>query len=145
MRTRSQSRDQGPTGVARRRQRISDGETEQRMLEAALALVESQGLTVSLDHLSLENVIARADVSRSSAYRRWPYKDLFLADLLVAVARDTDLTIEPPGLVDELRALIASADLNAFLEPDPDAEWTPDAIAARRRMWEQTADTMYAP
>jgi AcrR family transcriptional regulator len=261
------------------------------MLEAALALVESQGLTVSLDHVSLENVIARADVSRSSAYRRWPYKDLFLADLLVAVARDTDLTIEPPGLVDELRALIASADLsdaqarrdlliealrvssaseferiwlsprwrtylalsatvtglpagpireaaaaavlgaerrfasrragvyrnlaamigyrisggldaeagfefmastsgavmtgyvvkalvdeqlatatrglaafgstktaewnvptygltavfNAFLEPDPDAEWTPDAIAARRRMWEQTADTMYAP
>ena len=82
------------------------------MLEAALALVESQGLTVSLDHLSLENVIARADVSRSSAYRRWPYKDLFLADLLVAVARDTDLTIEPPGLVDELRALIASADLS---------------------------------
>jgi len=82
------------------------------MLEAALALVESQGLTVSLDHLSLENVIARADVSRSSAYRRWPYKDLFLADLLVAVARDTDLTVEPPGLVDALRALIASADLS---------------------------------
>jgi AcrR family transcriptional regulator len=110
--TKTSSRDQGPTGVARRRQRISDAETEQRMLQTALSLVESQGLTVSLDHVSLENVITHADVSRSSAYRRWPYKDLFLADLLVAVARDTDLTVEPPGLIDELTALIASRDLS---------------------------------
>ena len=110
--TKTSSRDQGPTGVARRRQRISDAETEQRMLDTALALVESQGLTVSLDHLSLENVIAHADVSRSSAYRRWPYKDLFLADLLVAVARNTDLSVEPPGLLAELTALIEGADLS---------------------------------
>ena len=82
------------------------------MLQAALALVESQGLTVSLDHLSLENVIARADVSRSSAYRRWPYKDLFLADLHVAVARHTELSVEPPGLLDRLGALIAGADVS---------------------------------
>jgi len=81
------------------------------MLAAALSIVESQGLTVSLDHLSLENVISRADVSRSSAYRRWPYKDLFLADLLVAVARHTELSVEPPGLIDELNALIAGADV----------------------------------
>ena len=82
------------------------------MLRTALDLVESQGLTVSLDHLSLENVITHADVSRSSAYRRWPYKDLFLADRLVAVARDTDLSVEPPGLIEELSALIAGTDLN---------------------------------
>lgn len=81
------------------------------MLAAALSIVESQGLTVSLDHLSLENVISRADVSRSSAYRRWPYKDLFLADLLVAAARQTELSVEPPGLMDELSALIAGADV----------------------------------
>jgi AcrR family transcriptional regulator len=81
------------------------------MLEAALLLVESQGLTVSLDHLSMESVIARADVSRSSAYRRWPYKDLFLADLLVAVARETELSVEPQGLVDQVTDLIAGADL----------------------------------
>ncbi|PKQ23266.1 MAG: hypothetical protein CVT65_09125 [Actinobacteria bacterium HGW-Actinobacteria-5] len=57
--------------------------------------------------------IARADVSRSSAYRRWPYKDLFLADLLVALARATDLSAEPPGLVEELLALIEAADLTS--------------------------------
>ena len=109
----AESRTQGPTGVARRRQRISDVDTEQRMIRAAIGLVSEQGLTVSLDHLSLEEVIARADVSRSSAYRRWPYKDLFLADLLVALARATDLSAEPPGLVEELVALIEAADLTS--------------------------------
>jgi hypothetical protein len=38
-----------------------------------------------------------------------------------------------------------TAVFNAFLEPDPDADWTPDAIAARRQMWEQLADTLDAP
>ena len=101
-----------PTGVARRRPRISDAETGDRMLRAALDLVAERGLTVGLDHLSLEAVIARADVSRASAYRRWPYKDLFLADLLVQVAQDTELSAEPPGLVAEIRALVAATDLS---------------------------------
>lgn len=105
------ARDQGPTGVSRRRSRISDTQTEKRMLTTALELIADQGLTVSLDHLSMETVIAKADVSRASAYRRWPYKDLFLADLLVAVAQDTDLSAEPAGLVAELSDLIARADL----------------------------------
>jgi hypothetical protein len=30
-------------------------------------------------------------VSRTSAYRRWPYKDLFFADLVLELARSTDL------------------------------------------------------
>jgi AcrR family transcriptional regulator len=111
VRTTEQLRHQGPTGVSRRRTRISDAETEERMIQAALDLVADAGLTVSLDHLSMETVIARADVSRTSAYRRWPFKDLFLADLLVAVARHTDLSAEPPGLVDDLKALIDAADL----------------------------------
>jgi len=82
------------------------------MLETALSMVSESGLTVSLDHLSLETVIARAEVSRASAYRRWPFKDLFLADLLVAVAQDTELSAEPPGLVRELTALIEATDLS---------------------------------
>lgn len=101
-----------PTGVARRRPRISDAETGDRMLRAALDLVSERGLTVGLDHLSLEAVIARADVSRASAYRRWPYKDLFLADLLVQVAQDTELSAEPPGLIAEIRALVSATDLS---------------------------------
>ena len=33
------------------------------------------------------SVIRDADVSRSSAYRRWPYKDLFFSDLLRELAK----------------------------------------------------------
>jgi AcrR family transcriptional regulator len=78
---------QPPTGLTRRRRRLSDEETERRMLEAGAALVNREGLTVSLEHLSLEEVIAEAQVSRSTVYRRWPYKDLFFSDLLKELAR----------------------------------------------------------
>jgi hypothetical protein len=30
----------------------------------------------------------RRDSSRSSAYRRWPHKDLFFSDLVLALAAD---------------------------------------------------------
>jgi AcrR family transcriptional regulator len=82
---------QGPTGATRRRVRLDHAETGRRMLDAALAMIAERGFTVSLEHLSLEEVIAAAGVARSSAYRRWPYKDLFFSDLLVEVARSTDL------------------------------------------------------
>lgn len=78
---------QSPTGLARRRRRLSDEETEQRMLHAATAMVSQTGLTVSLEHISFEDVIRDARVSRSTVYRRWPYKDLFFSDLLKELAR----------------------------------------------------------
>ncbi len=80
------SKPQTPTGLARRRRRLSDEETEQRMLQAAIAMVNQAGLTVSLDHISFEDVIRDARVSRSTVYRRWPYKDLFFSDLLKELA-----------------------------------------------------------
>ena len=75
-----------PTGLARRGRRLPEDETEQRMLQAALAMVHRTGLTVSLEHISFEEVIRAADVSRSSAYRRWPHKDLFFSDLVLELA-----------------------------------------------------------
>jgi len=75
-----------PTGLARRGRRLPEDETEQRMLRAALAMVHRDGLTVSLEHISFEEVIRVADVSRSSAYRRWPHKDLFFSDLVLELA-----------------------------------------------------------
>lgn len=82
-----------PTGLARRGRRLSDQETEQRMLQAAVRMVSSAGLTVSLDHISLEEVIRAAGVSRSTVYRRWPHKDLFFSDLVKELARTATPTI----------------------------------------------------
>jgi AcrR family transcriptional regulator len=59
------------------------------MLDAALAMVHRDGLTVGLDHIGFEDVIHRAGVSRTAAYRRWPYKDLFFGDLLRELAQGT--------------------------------------------------------
>jgi AcrR family transcriptional regulator len=56
------------------------------MLQAAVAMVSRAGLTVSLDHISFEEVIRDADVSRSAVYRRWPHKDLFFSDLVKQLA-----------------------------------------------------------
>lgn len=75
------------SGLGRRRRRTPDEETERRMLDTALEMVNETGLTVSLDHISYEDVIRDARVSRSSAYRRWPYKDLFFSDLLKELAK----------------------------------------------------------
>jgi AcrR family transcriptional regulator len=95
-----------PTGLARRGRRLPEDETEQRMLRAALAMVHQAGLTVSLEHISFEEVIREADVSRTSAYRRWPHKDLFFGDLVLELARDP-----VPGIVtdelDLIRRIIA--------------------------------------
>jgi AcrR family transcriptional regulator len=65
-------------------------------------MVHHAGLTVSLDHISFEDVIRDADVSRSAAYRRWPYKDLFYGDLIEELAREG----LPPGIVSAEYALI---------------------------------------
>lgn len=75
-----------PTGLARRARRLSDRETGQRMLAAAMAMIDRDGLTVSLEHISFEDVIRQADVARSAVYRRWPHKDLFFSDLVRELA-----------------------------------------------------------
>jgi AcrR family transcriptional regulator len=90
-----------PTGLARRGRRLPDRETEQRMLRTAVALVRRDGLTVSLDNISLEDVIRDAGVSRSAVYRRWPYKDLFISDLVKELARNAT-----PEIVQDELALI---------------------------------------
>jgi AcrR family transcriptional regulator len=73
------------------------------MLHTATVLIDDSGLTVSLDHISFEEVIQQAGVSRSAAYRRWPYKDLFFSDLLKELA-----TAARPAAVSGFEATTAS-------------------------------------
>ena len=113
------SRTLAPTGLARRGRRLSDHETEQRMLRAAVAMISRTGLTVSLDHISFEDIIRDAGVSRSAVYRRWPYKDLFFSDLVTQLAKDAT-----PTIVDDELALIRQ-------------------IAASRPDWLETPGTRY--
>lgn len=76
------------------------------MLQAAVATLGRSGLTVSLDHVSLEELIREAGVSRSAVYRRWPYKDLFLRDVVIELAKNA-----APGIAEEevrlLRRVVA--------------------------------------
>jgi AcrR family transcriptional regulator len=95
-----------PTGLARRGRRLPDRETEQRMLRTAVAMVRRDGLTVSLDSISLEDVIRDADVSRSAVYRRWPYKDLFISDLVKELAKNATPEIVD-GELELMRRILA--------------------------------------
>jgi AcrR family transcriptional regulator len=82
-----------PSNLNSERQVLADDEVKalpgaqgiirRRVLEAARELVvEAGGLSVSLESLTFESVVSRADVPRTSAYRVWPTKDSFYVDLL---------------------------------------------------------------
>lgn len=66
----------------RRKPRIPAAIARQRMLDAGVALVDRDGLTVGFGHLPLEEIIADAGVSRASAYRQWSTHDSYVADLI---------------------------------------------------------------
>ena len=78
-----------PRHGAQRRVRLSDEQTARRVLGAALAQLAEQGISVGLDQLRFEEVIRAANVSRSSAYRRWPNRDALVEDVLVELAHGT--------------------------------------------------------
>ncbi|MFC4337721.1 TetR/AcrR family transcriptional regulator [Salininema proteolyticum] len=101
-----------PPSAKPRRPRLSDKETEQRTLRAAMDLVHDTGLTVSLKHLSLEKVIREAGVARAAVYRRWPNKDEFFNDLLLELAKGVE-----PAELGEVFSRVPARELAAELAP----------------------------
>lgn len=65
---------------------MSEEEARDRLIAAGEALVAETGLTVGLDHLRFEEVIARSGVPRSTAYRTWPSKDDYYVELMCHLA-----------------------------------------------------------
>jgi AcrR family transcriptional regulator len=70
----------------RRGERIPSDEVRQRMLDAGRELALESGARLGIEDLRLEEVIQRARVPRSSAYRVWAYKDDYIDDLLCHLA-----------------------------------------------------------
>jgi AcrR family transcriptional regulator len=137
------SAPQGPTGAARRRTRISDAETERRMLDTAIQLIMDRGMTVSLEHLSVEEIIQAAGVARTSVYRRWPYKDLFFSDLLIELAKATQLGTGYGAIP----ALLAEHMVQLLPRPegvDPEQDHKDVTVEVLRVATQADFDTIYA-
>lgn len=77
-----------------------------QIIATALSQIAAHGLTVGLDHLSLEKVIAASGVSRATAYRIWPSKQQFLAEVIVAAVRSTTLEVDSEAEAGRILALL---------------------------------------
>ncbi|MDQ7993240.1 MAG: hypothetical protein AAGC63_08815 [Propionicimonas sp.] len=84
----------------------SQSSPRDRIVATALAEITAKGLSVGLDHISLEKVIAASGVSRATAYRIWSNKQQFLADVIVEAVRTTTLEVDTELEVGRLRALL---------------------------------------
>lgn len=85
------------------------GAAAERMLQVAAARIEVEGMSVGLDQVRMEQVIEEAGCSRATAYRRWPSREAFAADVLVEVVRRTSLLPETEQEVAQLVKLVAAS------------------------------------
>jgi AcrR family transcriptional regulator len=76
----------GAPSHQRHRRRLRASEVRQQMLEAGRIRALETGVGVSLEDISMEEIIQLARVPRSSVYRLWPYKSDYAADLLIYLA-----------------------------------------------------------
>jgi hypothetical protein len=72
--------------MAVRPERVPAEEVRRRMLEAGRDLAIESGAALTIEHLRVEEIIQRARVPRSSAYRMWPYREEYIDDLLCYLA-----------------------------------------------------------
>lgn len=111
-----------PSRIGRKRPRLSESDTRTRALRTAVDALLETGLSVGLDHISMEDVIREAGVSRTAVYRLWPQKDQFIGDLILVLA-ETAI----PGV--NTRGEEATKQISGFLLPrlnelvDPASRW----------------------
>jgi hypothetical protein len=72
--------------MAARPERVPAEEVRRSMLEAGRDLAIESGAALTIEHLRVEEVIQRARVPRSSAYRIWAYREEYIDDLLCYLA-----------------------------------------------------------
>jgi len=89
-----------------RPERVPAEEIRQRMLDAGRELALEAGAALTIEHLRLEEVIQRARVPRSSAYRLWPYKEDYTDDLLSYLAGAGSWFSDKPVLDPETFAMV---------------------------------------
>ncbi|WP_237160162.1 TetR/AcrR family transcriptional regulator [Mycobacteroides abscessus] len=71
------------TARTKKRARLTAEELREHLLDTAVEILsQSGGLTVSLAHLNMEELIRIANVPRSSVYREWKTKEAFYIDLM---------------------------------------------------------------
>jgi len=94
-----------------RPERVPAEEVRQRMLEAGRELANEAGAALTIEHLRLEEVIQRARVPRSSAYRLWPYREEYIDDLLCHLAGGgswfSDRPVLDPETFADVRQILA--------------------------------------
>jgi AcrR family transcriptional regulator len=105
------TRESGQAERAPRRARRLDRSLDTAILDAALAGVAEVGY----DRLSMDDVASRAGVGKAAIYRRWPSKEVVVADAIAHWRRRLG-PLEPPdtgSLRGDIEALIAATpDLN---------------------------------
>jgi AcrR family transcriptional regulator len=123
--------------------RLRAAEVRRRMIAQGLRVVCERGLTVGLDDIRIEDLIAAAGVPRSSVWRLWATKAHYVTDLLVAAADPDapDLFHAPldPATVGGTHALLASFEDHLSTPAERRAALTEVTRTIARRHYEMVA------
>lgn len=87
--------DSGLTVQSNRSRRISRDDLRERVLREGAAMLDESGVTASLYHVNMEELIRRVGVPRSSAFAAFGGKEELITELMVRLLRPD--ASRPPG------------------------------------------------